>query len=491
MLQQLIMSRPHLATKLLNKKGKTSALNAFKTAAGIPAYKSFLEKNKIDVNSIKSIDDFNKLPVTDKENYIKAYPIEERIRYQMWKNYTIERSSGFSGEPNYWVRFTGQDDTTEKRIVTLVDLLFNIKTKKTLMINTFAMGTWIAGVKSARWFLNAANNPNLDMTVVNVGINLEESVDIFKRFYKFYDQTIFIGYNPFLKQVIESIKNQNVPLDNHTIHLLMGGESVSENWRDYIADLLGYKVEEFKGRIISGYGAADMGSDIGVEQPFSIMLRRAFIKNKELREKYFNGEEYVPMMFQYSPAKIYIETNQHQELLFTTNSGVPLVRYNLHDKGGTIPYLEALEIVKREYGEEYVKTVLKPMPLPIVYLFGRTDSTIHLVGVNIFIEHIKQSINIPKISKYLTGRFFSYVEEDSNMNQQFNIVAESIDIQQAQNNLEVIKDSFIDSLSQLNSEYSHLFATNPNISTPVFKFMNKSEFDTYANKNIKISYIKK
>jgi len=489
MLQKLIMSDPKFATKLLNSKGRSAALKAFKDAAKLPAYLELLKTHNVSINDIHSVADFVKLPILDKKNYINAFPLEDRIKFKMYKNYTIERSSGYSGEPNYWVRFSGQDDATEKRIVELIDKIFEIKTKKTLMINTFAMGTWIAGIKSARWFLNAANNKDLDLTVVNVGINLEESIEIFKKFYKHYDQTIFMGYNPFLKQIVDKISGQYD--QSHVVHLLMGGEGFSEDWRDYIANKLGYRIEDFKGKVISGYGAADMGNDIGVEQPFSIMLRRAFTKKPELMKKYI-GEvgDFVPLMFQYSPTKVFVETNDAQELIFTANSGAPLVRYNLHDKGGTISYLDALSIVEEVYGKDYVKNVLKPMPLPVIFLYGRSDSTIHVTGVNIYMEHIKQSVNNRDISEYTTGRFYCFVEDDENYNQRFNMVIEARDVKLAENKKSVIQKNITTTIANLNKEYKHLLETNFKLANPVINFVSEEEFEKYSRKSIKIVYKK-
>jgi len=490
MLQKILISDPRVAVKILNSKGRSSALKTFKDACKISAYKNILTKNKINIESIKSVNDFKKLPILDKENYIRAFPIEERSRFEMHKNYTIERSSGYSGEPSYWVRFTGQDDVTEKRIVQLIDSLFQIKQKKTLIINTFAMGTWIAGIKTARWFLNAANKSNLDLTVVNVGINLDETIDIFNKFHSFYDQTIFMGYNPFLKQIVERISGMYKK--DHIVHLLMGGEGFSEAWRDYVASKLDYKIEDFKGKIISGYGAADMGNDIGVEQPFSIMLRRAFASDSELRHKYFgNNSDFVPIMFQYSPTKVYIETNKDGELILTANSGTPLVRYNLHDKGGTINYSDALKIMEEFYGKDYVKKVLKPMPLPIVYLYGRSDSTVHVVGVNIYLEHLKQAISSIKISNLVSGRFYSFTEEDANHNQIFNLVIEARNLSSAKINNNLIKDTVIAELCNLNKEYKHLYETNPKLSSPQITFISKNEFEEYSKESIKIIYQRK
>ncbi len=43
----------------------------YKTALTVPAYKKFLSKNNIDISSVVSTSDFQKLPFITKENYIK------------------------------------------------------------------------------------------------------------------------------------------------------------------------------------------------------------------------------------------------------------------------------------------------------------------------------------------------------------------------------------------------------------------------------------
>ena len=52
-------------------KSEETFLKVFqKAAATVPAYQSVLKKNKINPRSVKNLDDFKKLPVVDKKNYI-------------------------------------------------------------------------------------------------------------------------------------------------------------------------------------------------------------------------------------------------------------------------------------------------------------------------------------------------------------------------------------------------------------------------------------
>ena len=52
----------------------------YKTALTVPAYKKFLAENNVDISSIQSMNDFQKLPFINKDNYIKKYPVSETCR---------------------------------------------------------------------------------------------------------------------------------------------------------------------------------------------------------------------------------------------------------------------------------------------------------------------------------------------------------------------------------------------------------------------------
>ena len=79
---------PSNATKLLSllknrsednwiQRGETQAFKLFKQMAQrVPAYKNFLKKNGVKPQQVRSIHDFKKIPLTNKENYLLAYPLE-------------------------------------------------------------------------------------------------------------------------------------------------------------------------------------------------------------------------------------------------------------------------------------------------------------------------------------------------------------------------------------------------------------------------------
>src|ERR1043166_6455559 len=61
------------------KLGEDRALSLFHLAAKrVPAYKYFLKKNRVNETKIKTIRDFNLVPVTDKHNYVSVYPLKDR-----------------------------------------------------------------------------------------------------------------------------------------------------------------------------------------------------------------------------------------------------------------------------------------------------------------------------------------------------------------------------------------------------------------------------
>ena len=101
-------------------KGFQKALEAFRTAsAKVPAYKDLLRKKGINPVHIRTLKDFQKLPVIDKKTYIHKYPFKD-----LFGDRTIPpmayASSGSSGKPTFW--FT--NDAHEQRGGQLHELIF-------------------------------------------------------------------------------------------------------------------------------------------------------------------------------------------------------------------------------------------------------------------------------------------------------------------------------------------------------------------------------
>src|SRR5258708_5990948 len=89
---------------LLQKDGEKKALQLFhKAAEHVPAYKKFLKKHHINPHTISSYNEFQKVPFTDKKNYLDIYPFEELVwNGKISNNFVISSSSGTTGRPYYW-----------------------------------------------------------------------------------------------------------------------------------------------------------------------------------------------------------------------------------------------------------------------------------------------------------------------------------------------------------------------------------------------------
>ena len=80
---------------------------------------------------------------------------------------------------------------------------------------------------------------------------------------------------------------------------------------------------------------------------------------------------------------------------------MPLIKYNLHDSGGIIPYNK----IKKILSNFNLKIDIN-FPFPFVYILGRSDGTISFCSSNIFPSSIQRAIyENKKLSSNLSGKF--------------------------------------------------------------------------------------
>ena len=82
----------------------------------VPAYRAFLEEHgggEVVLHGLRP--DFSAIPITDKENYVKRWSVEERCRGGRipLRGVVVDESSGTSGEPSNWVR--GSEERADGR----------------------------------------------------------------------------------------------------------------------------------------------------------------------------------------------------------------------------------------------------------------------------------------------------------------------------------------------------------------------------------------
>src|SRR6478735_2248639 len=78
-----------------------------RTRRTVPAYAAFLNEHAVEPTSIRELRHFRELPLTTKANYHQRYPLSERCRDgTLSSSDMIATSSGSTGEPTFWPRFS-------------------------------------------------------------------------------------------------------------------------------------------------------------------------------------------------------------------------------------------------------------------------------------------------------------------------------------------------------------------------------------------------
>lgn len=458
------------------KPAFTRALRIFHEAAErVPAYKNFLQKEGVKHKDIRSKSDFESVPLIDKQNYFTQYSLEEMSWDGTLANAKyVSKSSGSSGLPFFWPRGEEQDVMIGLMTQRIYEDIFDARNGTTLFVNSFSLGSWIAGMEffnSVRW----AAEHGTKITVVTPGIDKAEAVDQIKKLAPFYSRVILAGYPPFVKDILDHGITNGVDWERINLKLFFGGEAVSEIWKDNIFKLAGKSGDEYS-RSVNIYGMAESGI-VAHETPASILLRRNLSKFTN-HDMGLLDENQVTGLYQYYPLARYFEVVQGDSLVLTANAGLPLIRCSTRDNGGiikndilTTPELKKLAI------QEGVN--LKKWQMPFVYLNGRKDLSISYYALIIYNENLKYAFENSLYAQKLSGLFTMSVTHKENMDQQFNITIEltkgivpSDDFARSLT-LEITKK-----VSSVNSEYAKLCSAIGDKAMPVVTLVPYGSIET-------------
>jgi phenylacetate-CoA ligase len=332
----------------------------------VPAYREFLAKH-----GAMAPRRFEEIPPMDKRNYITQWPIEQLClggRIPL-RGAVIDESSGSSGTATNWVRGAAERAATRR--------LIQYSTRATLgdegfiLLNCFALGPWATG-------MNVSMSLVEQCIVKSIGPDAGKAIATLKLFGPKYKYVI-AGYPPFLKSLVDSADLDWTPYD---ISAIVGGEGMSEPLRAALN-------KRFK-RTISCFGASDLEINLAVETPFTVALREAIMRDERLGGDIY-GCEGLPMIFQYDPLNTFVESDPERSLLFTINrleNVSPRIRYNIHDRG-VVRTVAELEPILRDHGLSAEELGLN-VALPVMFHWGRQDSSVGFYGCKITPEDIQQ-----------------------------------------------------------------------------------------------------
>ena len=344
-------------------------------ALDVPAYTEHLRANGWRFRWF----DLSSYPPTDKKSYVTAYPEHQRCwngRIEI-EGTVVAESSGSSGTPFNWIRGRRELRTVHKNLAGYTTAVF--PSRRRFVINAYSMGAWATGTNTGIAMSRIA-------MVKNTGPDLAKIADTLRHFGPDFEY-IVAAYPPFLKHLRDKLDAEDFPWSDYRINGLVGGEGMTEALRDYL--------EERFLKVRSGYGASDLTIGMAGETDLTVWLRRRLRSDERLREALLGpGEGRLPMIFQYNPLETYLEVTDDGEVLCTINSTAvlaPKVRYNVGDEGRLISFPDVMAATGNDPGAVAAFGVDR-MRLPLLFLFGRKDSTVSYMGANIYPQDVEYGL---------------------------------------------------------------------------------------------------
>ena len=446
------------------KRGQRMVLCLFHEAAEhVLAYKDFLKKHGVRHLKVKTIEDFRGVPIISKESYLRQYPLDKLSRGGIFPeaHWDISSTSGSTGEPFYFPRRREQNLQYALTAELYLRNNFDIDKRTTLYVNCFALGVWIGGLFTYEALKLVAERGKYDLTIVNPGLNKEEIIKVVKNLGPYYDQVVIGGYPPFVKDVIDDGIGKGLNWPDYRIKLIFSAEAFSEDFRDYLYKKIGQRNIYLDS--LNHYGTVDQGT-LAHETPLSILIRRLALKNEKLFTSVFgSGLNKQPTLAQYIPEMFFFEI-EAGGLLCSSNSGLPLVRYDLKDHGGGIGFEKMKEIFS-DFGIDLFKEAKKSgimhkvWTIPFVYVYERKDLSVSFCGANIYPETIKRLLQELDFSQTFTGKFTLLVKRDWNQDPFLEINLELKDrvLSPSPKLRKHLSQRMVDTLLKENSEYRSVY----------------------------------
>lgn len=441
---------------------------AWRATRRVPAYRAFLESQAIDVERLFPLGILDRLPETDKANYVDRYGLLERCvgGAVAYPGTTIDESSGSTGTPYNWIRGRREREVAHRNIGFFARYAFG--TKPLVTINAFSMGAWAAGFNMSLGMMRHG-------IVKSVGPDIDKILSTLTYLGPSF-RFLISGYPPFLKHLLDEGGRRDFPWADYEIHGLVGGEGMTEELRDVL-------LERFES-VYSGYGATDIEIGMAGESPVSIAVRRLARARPDIGRALFGTDSRLPMVFQYNPLIHYMEVNALGEVVCTVSRLdllAPRIRYNVHDAGGIVPYDDVRRVLREHgydldglngspevHGPRGPLPWARPIPLPFLWIHGRRDATISVMGSNIYPEDVETVLYRDRVVAPRLHSFMLSVVDDADGTPRPSIALELATLDGVDAAWrEATAERSRDGLAALNSDYRSSLAEFPGAMLPI------------------------
>ncbi|MBR9981680.1 MAG: phenylacetate--CoA ligase family protein [Desulfatitalea sp.] len=426
----------------------------------VPAYRAFLHDKIGGAPDVETMAEFESLPFMSKADYVLQYPLPDLcLDGNVGTSHLWLRSSGTSKKPFFWPR-RAED---EKNFPAGMQRLFHEYTapeaQPTLIVVGLALGPWGTGMQTSFAFRLLARETD-GLAVVSPGLQNESIIEVLERLSPHYRQTLLLSYPPFAKIVLEEAAQRGINLPALNIRLMVGGEGITETYRERMWKLLGC-TEHNLNCVWSLYGSTDF-ANVGFENPLTIAARRLMVKHNLCKQ--ILGEPDVPMLFQRAPSDTWFE-EVDGELVVTRLQGIPLIRYRTGDHVRIVSRHDLLARL-RDAGhdaEQVVRDAGLPVPefdTPFIALYGRIDQAIFFYGAKITVEQIKTALDSPAMTPYYNGKFLIRGTESEKGDPLVELAIENSEaLQQA--DLDEVTELFCKELEKVQSEFRQVRSLAP------------------------------
>ena len=389
----------------LTAASEKSVLAAFERAARtVPAYKRLLAERGVEPGAIRTIEQFTRqVPVIDKRLVFEANELRDCCTGGRLDDVELfYTSSGYSGVFSFGAEAPGGTRRAALGLEFLLDRAFGIFDRKTLYINCNGMGVRV---------------PTRTLALAETSVRADSVIALVRKLARDFDQFIINGESPLLKKVIEDGFEAGIPWRDLTVHLVTGGEFIAENFRSYMAHMLGHDFDDPAGGSFGiSMGLSELSVSIFSETFQTVRIRRAARDNPQLRYALFGqGTELCPEVMQYFPQQTYVETVPDEAgtpqlvvSMLDPHRKIPLIRYNTHDTVRIMSYPELSGIL-----DAHGCGAMRPeFRLPVAMIQGRMQSAAERDQLSVTPGEVKEALYADfDLAGQVTGNFTIMPEE--------------------------------------------------------------------------------